>query len=105
MAVFVISSALNYLDRQILAQLAPILKIELQINDQQYGWLLSAFAAFYAVSAPCAGWMLDRLGLTRGMGVAVGFWSIAGMATGFTAGFWSLVACRRTCIGDLRTGS
>ncbi len=94
MGVFVISSALNYLDRQILAQLAPILKIELQINDQQYGWLLSAFAAFYAVSAPCAGWMLDRLGLTRGMGVAVGFWSIAGMATGFTTGFWSLVACR-----------
>lgn len=94
MGVFVISSALNYLDRQILAQLAPILKTDLRMSDQQYGWLLSAFAAFYAVSAPCAGWLLDRLGLTRGMSVAVGFWSLAGMATGFTSGFWSLAACR-----------
>ncbi len=94
MGVFVISSALNYLDRQILAQLAPILKSDLQLTDQQYGWLLSAFAIFYAVSAPCAGWLLDRLGLTRGMSVAVGFWSLAGLATGLTTGFWSLVACR-----------
>ncbi|MCC6263516.1 MAG: MFS transporter, partial [Bryobacterales bacterium] len=94
MGVFVISSALNYLDRQILAQLAPILKTDLHITDQQYGWLLSAFAAFYAVSAPCAGWVLDRLGLTRGMSAAVGFWSLAGMATGLTSGFWSLAACR-----------
>lgn len=101
MGVFVISSALNYLDRQILAQLAPILKTDLRISDQQYGWLLSVFAAFYAVSAPCAGWLLDRLGLTRGMGVAVGFWSLAGIATGFTSGFWSLAACRSTlAIGE-----
>lgn len=94
MGVFVISSALNYLDRQILAQLAPVLKLELSLSDQQYGWLLSAFAAFYAVSAPWAGWLLDRLGLTRGMSAAVGFWSLAGMATAFSTGFWSLVACR-----------
>lgn len=94
MGVFVLSSALNYLDRQILAQLAPILKTDLHITDQQYGWLLSAFAAFYAVSAPWAGWLLDRLGLTRGMSAAVGFWSLAGMATGLTSGFWSLAACR-----------
>lgn len=94
MGVFVISSALNYLDRQILAQLAPVLKMDLHISDQQYGWLLSVFAAFYAVSAPCTGWLLDRLGLTRGMSVAVGFWSLAGVASGFTAGFWSLAACR-----------
>lgn len=94
MGVFVVSSALNYLDRQILAQLAPILKVDLHISDQQYGWLLSVFAAFYAVSAPCTGWLLDRLGLTRGMSAAVGFWSLAGLASGFTTGFWSLAACR-----------
>lgn len=92
--VFVISSALNYLDRQILAQLAPVLKQDLSLSDSQYGWLLSAFAACYAVSAPWAGWLLDRLGLTRGMSAAVGFWSLAGMATGLSTGFWSLVACR-----------
>jgi MFS family permease len=64
--VFILSSALNYLDRQILAQLAPVLKQDLSLSDSQYGWLLSAFAACYAVSAPWAGWLLDRLGLTRG---------------------------------------
>lgn len=94
LAVFMISSALNFLDRQILAQLAPILQKDLDVSLVQYGWLLSAFSAVYACSAPFAGWLIDRLGMTRGMSFAVGLWSAAGMATGFATGFWSLVMCR-----------
>lgn len=92
--IFVISSALNFLDRQILAQLAPVLQQDLGLSLVQYGWLISAFSAVYALSAPAAGWLLDRFGLTRGMSVAVGLWSAAGAATGFATGFWSLVTCR-----------
>lgn len=92
--VFLISAVLNFLDRQILAQLAPVLQQDLGLSLVQYGWLISAFSAVYALSAPVGGWLLDRYGLTRGMSYAVGLWSAAGFATGFAAGFWQLVACR-----------
>jgi MFS transporter, ACS family, hexuronate transporter len=92
--VFILSAVLNFLDRQILAQLAPVLQDDLGLTLVQYGWLISAFSAVYAFSAPVAGWALDRFGLTRGMSWAVGLWSAAGFATGFAQGFWSLVFCR-----------
>ncbi len=92
--IFLLSAVLNFLDRQILAQLAPVLQADLGLSLVQYGWLISAFSAVYALSAPLGGWLLDRYGLTRGISYAVGIWSAAGVATGIAAGFWQLVACR-----------
>jgi ACS family hexuronate transporter-like MFS transporter len=60
----------------------------------QYGWILSAFSLTYAASAPFAGMLTDRIGLSRAMSLAVGLWSCAGIATGFTGGLAGLVGCR-----------
>lgn len=90
-SVFLLSSALNYLDRQILAALAPILKTEFQLSNEQYGLIISVFSIAYAISSPVAGWFLDKVGLTRGTSIAVAFWSIAGMARGFASGLPGLV--------------
>jgi len=38
--------------------------------------------------------IIDRIGLNRGISLAVGLWSAAGIATGFTAGLGGLVGCR-----------
>ncbi len=94
MSVFILASALSYLDRQILAALAPTIKAEFQLDDVKYGWLVSAFSIVYAVSAPIAGWIIDRAGLTVGICSSIGLWSMAGIATGFTGGFPALLACR-----------
>ncbi|MBM3795319.1 MAG: MFS transporter, partial [Acidobacteria bacterium] len=94
MSVFILASALSYLDRQILAALAPTIKAEFQLDDVKYGWLVSAFSIVYALSAPIAGWVIDRAGLTVGICSSIGLWSMAGIATGFTGGFPSLLACR-----------
>ena len=94
LAVFVLSSAINYLDRQTLAALAPLLQHEFQLTREQYGWIVGAFSATYALSAPLAGMMIDRVGLNRGISLAVGVWSCAGIATGFTRGLGGLVGCR-----------
>jgi len=80
--VFMISSALNYLDRQILAAVAPLIIAEFQLNNQGYGWILSVFSITYAISSPIAGLVLDRYGLTRGISAAVALWSAAGIGTG-----------------------
>ena len=93
-AVFVLSSSINYLDRQSLATLAPLLRADFHLSREQYGWILGAFSITYAASAPFAGMMVDRIGLNRGISLAVGLWSAAGIATGFTTGLSGLVGCR-----------
>jgi len=92
--VFVLCSTVNFLDRQLLAATAPSIKAEFALSNAQYGQLISAFAFSYAIMAPVFGWLVDRAGLNLGMMVAVGLWSLAGMATGLTRSFGSLLACR-----------
>lgn len=94
LSVFVLSSAVNYLDRQTLATLKPVLCAEFHLSNTQYGWILSAFSLTYAASAPFAGMLVDRIGLNRAISLSVGLWSGAGIATGFTAGLSGLVGCR-----------
>jgi len=92
--VFVLSSSLNYLDRLLLAALAPAIKGEFQLSNAQYGGIISVFSIVYAVTAPLAGWFVDRVGLNAGITVAMSVWSLAGSATGFTRGLPGLLACR-----------
>jgi len=94
LAVFVLSSAINYLDRQALATLAPLLRAEFQLSNAQYGLILTAFSLTYAAAAPGAGMVIDRIGLNRAISAAVGLWSCAGIATGLTRGLGGLVGCR-----------
>ena len=94
LSVFVLSSSLNYLDRQILAALAPVIRAEYGLSNLDYGRILAAFSITYAVCAPLAGLLIDRFGLNRGITVGVGLWSLAGIATGFVSGLGGLLACR-----------
>ncbi len=92
--VFVLSSSLNYLDRLLLAALAPTIKTEFQLSNTQYGEIISVFSIVYALAAPLAGWFVDRVGLNAGIYVAMSVWSLAGAATGFTTSLPGLLACR-----------
>jgi len=94
LAVFVLSSAINYLDRQALATLAPLVRAEYHLSNAEYGFILTAFSVAYAAAAPFAGMLIDRSGLNRAISMAVALWSCAGIATGFTRGLFGLVGCR-----------
>lgn len=94
LAIFVLSSTINYLDRQTLATLAPLLRAELKLSNVDYGWILAAFSITYAACAPFAGLLIDRVGLARGVSLTVGAWSLAGFATGWARGFGDLLLCR-----------
>src|SRR5579862_4271902 len=87
MCVFVLCSTVNFLDRQLLAATAPVIKHDFALSNAQYGQILSAFAITYAIMAPVFGWLVDRAGLNLGMTIAVGVWSLAGMATGLARSF------------------
>lgn len=92
--VFVFSSVLNYLDRLILASVSPLLYREFHLTGTDYGLLISGFSIAYAVSSPFAGYFLDRVGLNRGIGIAVAFWSVATSAIGFARSFVNLLFYR-----------
>jgi ACS family hexuronate transporter-like MFS transporter len=94
LAVFVLSSAINYLDRQSLATLAPLVRAEFHLSNTQYGLILTAFSVTYMASAPFAGMLIDGIGLNCAISLAVGLWSCAGISTGFTRGLGGLVGCR-----------
>src|ERR1700685_4024144 len=92
--VFVISSTLNYLDRQLISTLAPLIMAEMHFNQTGFGFLISAFSITYAASSLAAGWFLDRVGVNRGTSAAVTWWSLSAVSTGLVKGLPGLVACR-----------
>jgi ACS family hexuronate transporter-like MFS transporter len=92
--VIALSSALNYLTRQTLPALAPVLRSEFDLSNADYGFLLSAFSIAYAVSAPLSGWFIDRVGLSRGIVIVVTLWSLLGAGTGLVYGFLGLLFFR-----------
>jgi ACS family hexuronate transporter-like MFS transporter len=92
--IFLFSSMLNYLDRSLLAAVAPALRSEFQLSNHQYGQIVSVFSLVYALTAPLAGLFIDRVGLNIGAAVAVLVWSGAGAMTGLTSTFRGLIATR-----------
>ncbi|MBI1790696.1 MAG: MFS transporter [Acidobacteria bacterium] len=94
LGIFLLSSTINYLDRQVLAGVAPMVREEFRLTMTEYGALSTAFAIAYGAGAPLAGLLIDRLGLTRGISLVIALWSGAGILTGLGSGLPALVAAR-----------
>lgn len=92
--VFVLSSSLNYLDRQLLSFFAPAIVGAFGLSLTNFGVLISCFSIAYAASALFTGAFLDRVGVNRGIRVAVAWWSAASVAGAFAPGFRVFAACR-----------
>lgn len=73
------ATTINYIDRQILSLLKPILDNDLHWTNGQFGMVNSAFQAAYALSTLAFGWFIDRFGVKIGYGVSITAWSIAAM--------------------------
>ncbi len=69
----------NYMDRQVLGVLKGTLQHDLGWNDIDYGNLVFAFQAAYAMGMIFVGRLIDRLGTRIGYAVAMVFWSLAAM--------------------------
>ncbi len=79
-ALIFFATALNYVDRQVLALLKPTLQAEFAWTDAQFAHLGSSFQLAAAATLLIVGWIVDRFGVRIAYGVAVALWSIAGMA-------------------------
>jgi ACS family hexuronate transporter-like MFS transporter len=74
------ATTINYIDRQVLGLLKPVLERELGWREAEYGWIVFSFQAAYAMMMPLTGRLIDWLGTRMGYTLAVIIWSIAAMA-------------------------
>lgn len=79
-ALLFFATTITYIDRQVLALLAPDLQRLLRWSDIDYGNIVAAFQGAYAVGLLFVGSLIDRLGVRKGYGAAVVAWSAAGAA-------------------------
>ena len=89
-----LATTLNYLDRQTLSILAPILQKQMHLDNEALGWLFAVFYYAYTLSHFMVGPILDRSHLRWAFGAAVLAWSTVSMTTGLATGFASLIAFR-----------
>ncbi|MFO0190070.1 MAG: MFS transporter [Planctomycetia bacterium] len=89
-----LSTVINYVDRQTLSVLAPVLKAELGVTDAHYANILTAFLAAYTVMYVGSGVLVDRFGTRRALAGFMVWWSAANMAHAFARGPWSLGGLR-----------
>ncbi len=73
------ATTVNYVDRQVLGILKPVLEKELGWKDADYGWIVFTFQLAYALMMPFAGRAMDWLGTRTGYAIAVLVWSVASM--------------------------
>ena len=89
-ALLFFATTINYIDRQAIGILAPLLQKEIGWNEIEYGYIVTAFQAAYALGLLVAGRLIDRYGTKIGYSVAIVLWSLAAMAHAVTrsaAGF------------------
>ena len=79
------SVALNYIDRNIIGILKGPLSEELHWTENDYGNIAAAFQFAYAFGYLLGGRMMDRIGVRRGLPIAVAVWSAAAAAHGLCA--------------------
>jgi ACS family hexuronate transporter-like MFS transporter len=85
-ALIFFATTVNYLDRQVIGILAPILKSDLGIGESEYGYIVSAFQIAYAIGMILAGRVIDKLGTKIGYALAFIGWSLAAIAHALAKG-------------------
>lgn len=72
-------TVINYLDRQVIGLLKPILEVEFSWSETDFGRIMSAFSFAYAIGLLVSGRFIDQVGTKLGYAVAVILWSLACM--------------------------
>src|SRR5436190_6476778 len=88
------STVINYIDRQTLSVLAPVLKTEFHWTNSDFALVLISFRVAYSVGQIASGRFLDIVGTRRGLTWSVTFYSVAAMLTSLATGLRSFCAFR-----------
>lgn len=96
--LLLISTMINYIDRQTLSVLAPFLKVQYHWKNSDLAWVFIVFRATYGIGQFLSGWFLDRAGTRLGLTLTVIWYSAIASLTSLAVGFRSLL-CFRGLLG------
>ena len=87
-------SLFNYIDRQVLYAVFPLIKKDLLLTDTELGVLASSFMIVYMCFAPLVGYFGDKYRRPVIIGVSAIFWSVATIFTGMIRTYPQLIFSR-----------
>lgn len=93
LALVFFATTINYLDRIVFSVLIPVIRQEMHLSNEQYGYVNGAFQIAYTVGFLVMGKFIDRFGTRIGYAVAITWWSLAACfhslaRTPLGLGFW-----------------
>lgn len=92
--LLLLATMLNYMDRQTLAVLSPLITKQLSLNNQQYGNIEWGFGWAFAAGSLFFGYLSDRISVKFLYPGVLLAWSFIGVLTAFSSGYESLLVCR-----------
>jgi len=84
-----LSTIINFIDRQTLSVLAPVLLVEYHWTNTNFATILIAFRIAYTLMQGGGGRLIDRLGARRGLSLTVTFYSCVASLTALAQGLAS----------------
>ena len=90
LALLFLATAVNYVDRQTLSIIAPVLQNDIDLSPRDYSPVLFVFLLGYTISQTLAGHLIDKVGTRIGMAFFVALWSVVSMFHFFIAGLAEL---------------
>ncbi len=96
-AMLTAAYVLSYVDRSIIGLLIEPIKADLNLTDEDIGYILGpAFAIIYVGAGLPLGWLVDRKRRTWIVAAGVLIWSLATAVSGLARNFWQLFLARMT---------
>ena len=78
-ALIFFATTINYIDRQIIGLLKPVLEVEFGWTETDFAHIVMAFTAAYAIGLLVLGRFIDKIGTRLGYAFIICLWSLAGM--------------------------
>jgi MFS family permease len=101
LALLLVINLFNYIDRQVLSAVLPLLEVDGSLFSPTDEWLkfklgllTSAFLVSYTILSPIFGWFGDHSRRWLVVGIGVSLWSLASGGSGFAVSFLMLLLTR-----------
>lgn len=91
-----LATTINYLDRQVMGLLKPVLEKEFSWDEKDYSYIVMAFTTTYAIGYLAMGRFIDRVGTKIGYAVSLIVWSLASIGHGFVKSTVGFIIARST---------
>lgn len=88
-ALLFFATTINYMDRQVISILKPVLETELKwVNadniEKEYSYIIMAFQAAYALGLLLFGWITDKIGTKMGYAASILLWGFSSISHALT---------------------